>query len=332
MKDAIGFGALNVDLIYEVPTFDLLEVRDGSLKPGGEVFGTPAEYGTVSSLIAAKGKLVSQSGGGQAANVMVALSRMGFSTGYFGKVGGDDYGQFLLKNMESVDISLVRQSGDTGICFVLLDSNRDRSNLVFTNANDELGVADLDLGKLRQTRFIHLTSFVGEQPLKAQKRLVSELPSPVKISFDPGELYARRNLRELLPIIQRSTVVFLTDKEVMLLTGKSWEEGTKDLLRWGPNIIVCKRGGEGAYVLTRDIELNIPPDKVKVIDTTGAGDVFAAGFLAGMLLGRPLYECARFASKAAAQSIAGYGREKYPDQEFLNRFFGLQSSIKTESG
>jgi ribokinase len=230
--------------------------------------------------------------------------------------------------MESVDTGLVRRSKDSGICFVLLDPSRDRSNLVFPNANDEIDLPDLDLAQLKETRFMHLTSFVGDRPLRAQRKLVAELPSRVKVSFDPGEIYARRNLRELLPIIRRSTIVFLTDKEIMLLTGKSWREGVKELLNYGPSIIACKRGLEGSYVLTKDIELDIHPDKVKVVDTTGAGDVFAAGFLAGMLLGRPLYDCARFASKAAAQSVTGYGREKYPDKAFLNRFFGLSSSMK----
>lgn len=328
MKDAIGFGALNVDLIYEVPTFSLLEVRDGTLKPGGEIFGTVEEYEQVSKIIATEGKLVSQSGGGQAANTMVALARMGFSTGCFGKVGSDSYGDFLLTNMESVDTRLVHRSKDSGICFVLLDPSRDRSNLVFPNANDEIDLPDLDLIQLKETKFMHLTSFVGDPPLRAQRKLVAELPSRVKVSFDPGEIYARRILRELLPIIRRSTVVFLTDKEVMLLTGKSWREGAKELLSYGPSVIACKRGSEGSYILSKDIELNIHPDKVRAIDTTGAGDVFAAGFLAGMLLDRPLYDCARFASKAAAQSVTSYGREKYPDKEFLNRFFNLPISTR----
>lgn len=323
MKDAIGFGALNVDLFYEVPSLSLLEVRDGTLKPGGEIFGTAEEYEQVSKIILREGKLISRSGGGQAANTMVALARMGFSTGYFGKVGSDDHGDFLLENMETVDTSLVRKSKDTGICFVLLDANRDCSNLVFPNANDEIDFSDLTRSQFQGARFIHLTSFVGDQPLKVQRKLASELPSRVKITFDPGELYARRNLRELLPIIRRSAVLFLTGKEVMLLTGKSWKEGIKELLACGAGIIACKRGAEGSYVCTRDVELNVPSDKVKVVDTTGAGDVFAAGFLAGLLLDRPLYDCARFASKAAAQSITGYGREKYPDRDFLQRFFGL---------
>lgn len=317
MKDAVGFGALNVDLIYRVEDLDSLGKLGQKLAPGSEFFGSAKEFESALSVLSKKGKLISQSGGGQAANTVVALSRMGFSTGYIGKVGRDENGQFLMNGLGSVDTSRIRRDKKSGVCLALLDKFKDRSNLVFPNSNDTLAYQEIDLDYLKDTRFLHLTSFVGERPFKAQKRVAMEAFSTVKISFDPGEIYARRGLKELLPLIKNSFIIFLTDQELAMLVGQDYRQGCQKLLGYGPSIVVCKRGEKGSYVLTAEEEVGIRAQKVRVVDTTGAGDVYAAGFLAGLLLECPLTECVLLATEAAALSVTGYGRENYPDEKFL---------------
>ena len=99
---------------------------------------------------------------------------------------------------------------------------------------------------------------------------------------------------------------------------EDYKEGAKKLLSYGIEIIACTLGKKGSYVLSRDRELEVPADKSEAIDTTGAGDVYTAGFLAGLLKELSLFECARLATRAATQSIKGYGRNSYPDKYFLN--------------
>jgi len=248
---------------------------------------------------------------------MVALSRMGFGTGYIGKVGEDEEGRFLLDALEAVDRTGVRRAGRTGVCIVLLDELGERSNVIFPNANDTLSYDDVDPTYAQDARFLHLTSFVGDIPFHVQQRLVSELPGSVRLSFDPGELYARRGLEALRSILQRTEVLFATAREIEGMTGEPHSSGVRELLAYGPLVVVCKLGAEGACLSTRAETFCVPPEPTDVVDSTGAGDVFAAGFLAGLLLDRPLRACARFAARAAARSISGYGRARYPDRAFL---------------
>lgn len=204
MSHAVGFGALNVDLIYEVHRTFLH--RFPGLEPGGEVFADPSTFDPTRTLLNVHGHLRSRSGGGSAANTMVALSRMGFEAGYIGKVGEDEEGCFLLAALETVDPIGIRRAGRTGVCVVLLDESGERSNVIFPNANDTLSYDEIDPACVQNTGFLHLTSFIGDTPFSAQRQLVSRLPGLVRVSFDPGELYARRGLEALLPILQRTDV------------------------------------------------------------------------------------------------------------------------------
>ncbi len=320
MKDAVGFGALNVDFIYEVENFDFLEKEGINYKLNGEIKGEPEDFKLIQDLLSKFGKLRTQSGGGSAANALHALAKMGFAAGYVGKVGSDSYGDILLENLKPVDSSQVCRGSDSGVCLVLLNKIRERTLLVFPNSNDTLTYNEINLDYLKNTRFLHLTSFKSSSPLQAQIRVAEEVYPQVKISFDPGEIYANRGLKEIGSIIERSYIIFLNDKEVKLLLGKSYKEGAKDLLSYGPSVIACKMGAKGSFIASKHEEFDVPGEKVKAVDTTGAGDVYAAGFLAGLLLNYPLYHCALFATKAAALSITGYGREKHPDRQFLKDF------------
>ena len=282
--------------------------------PGGEVVGRYDEFSEMLKLLQEVGELKGKSGGGQAANTVVALSGMGFKTGYIGKVGRGEEGDFLIQSMEGVDTSRVRKSGRSGTCIALLDESGDRSNVILPNSNDTLSYDEVDLDYIKIARFLHLSSFVGDVPLDAQKQ-VAQTITTVKISFDPGELYARRGLKALMPIITNTFIILPTDREIELMTGKDYKSGARELLENGVAIVACKRGEKGSYILSEDEEFDMPTERVEVIDKTGAGDVYAAGFLVGLLSERSLRDCASIATKVASLSITGYGRTRYPGIE-----------------
>lgn len=328
-KDIIGFGALNTDLIYEIENIESLRSVFPLVESGGEYFvDSDEKCSSLQALLKKVGKLKVQSGGGQAANTATALARMGFKTGFIGKVGCDAYGDFLLHELNGVDTSRIVRTGKSGICLIVVDNSKERTNFVIPNCNDTLNEAEIDLSYIANTEFLHLSSFVGAKPFQTQKKILEYIPSNVKISFDPGELYSRKGLQELLPIIQRSYIIFLTEKEILYLLGLDYKipptplfkggdyQGAKELLNCGPSIVVCKRGREGSMVFTRTETIEMPAQKVQAVDATGAGDVYAAGFLAGLLVGATIDECAFFATNVASLSVTGFGREKYPDVEY----------------
>ena len=322
MKDVVGFGALNVDLFYEVDLFDLFNFGGVRLEAGREIQGSDKEFQHLLSLLHRHSRFKGKSGGGSAANTIFTLSRMGFNAAFIGKVGDDEDGDFLIRSLEvgGVDTRWVRRNYKSGVCLIILDKSQDRSIFLQPNANDTLCADEIDVGLFSQSRLLHMTSFGGELPMKAQKEALEHL-SHGKMSFDPGEIYARRGLKEIEPFIERCWILFVTDREVALLTTMDYERGCRKLLSYGPDIVVCKRGKEGSSVLSREEAFEVPAEEVQVVDNTGAGDVYNAGFLAGMILGKPLKDCALFATRVAGKSLTGFGRDRYPTKGDLIGFF-----------
>jgi ribokinase len=203
-----------------------------------------------------------------------------------------------------------------------LDRHQDRFLFVQGNANNSLEIDEIDLNVLEDISWVHLTSFIGESPFEAQKFLINHLESSIKVSLDPGEIYARKGLERIRPLLRRSHILFVTEQEIGLLTGQDIVGGAKKIIEFGPAIVVCKRGKQGSHIFSQEGSFEVPALEVAVVDNTGAGDVYNSGFLAGVLLGKSLQESAFFATKMAAKSLAGYGRDRYPTREDLEQFFG----------
>jgi ribokinase len=142
--------------------------------------------------------------------------------------------------------------------------------------------------------------------------------------MDPGEIYAKKGLDQIQSLIKRCHILFLTEREVRMLTDSDLFDGTKSLMRIGPSVLVCKKGNQGSHVFTKEGDFALPAIEAGVVDNTGAGDVYNAGFLAGLLLGKSLEKSALFATTVASKSVTGYGRNQYPTREDLEAFFHLQ--------
>ncbi len=323
MKSIVGFGALNLDLIFEVEDFKSISSEEVRLEPGKELVGSDEDFQHLLDQLNRFGTLRSKSGGGSAANTIFALARMGFPTKFIGKVGEDEKGDFLLENMRPVQTEWIFRGQRSGLCLVVLDRRQDRFLFVRGNANNTLGIEEIHLDAVKDISWMHLTSFIGELPFEAQKALLNQLDSSVKVSMDPGEIYAKKGLGKIHPLIKRSHILFLTETEVRLLTGQGLPDGARRLLEVGPSIIVCKKGEKGSHVFTEKGSFEVPASQVEVVDNTGAGDVYNAGFLAGVLLARSLEESAFFATEIAAKSLTGYGRDQYPTKENLEGFFHI---------
>jgi sugar/nucleoside kinase (ribokinase family) len=321
MKNIVGFGALNLDLIFKVDDFKSISLKGSRLDPGKESFGSDEEFQSLLEQLKRFGTLKSKSGGGSAANTIVALARMGFPTKFIGKVGEDEEGDFLLENLKPVQIDLICRGKRSGVCLVVLDRHQDRFLFVRGNANNTLTAEEINFDVLKDMSWVHLTSFIGEPPFEAQKVLLNHLDPSVKVSMDPGEIYAKEGLDKICPLIKRCALLFLTEREVGLLTKQDLRTGVKSLMEMGPSVLVCKRGSQGSHIFTEQGDFEVPPIQAEVVDNTGAGDVYNAGFLAGLFLGRSLEESALFATVVAAGSVMGYGRDCYPTEEDLKNFF-----------
>jgi len=284
--NVVGFGALNVDKLFKVNKIARAEE---------EGFITDCE----------------ESCGGSAANTIVGLARLGCKVGFIGKVANDREGKMLVEDFrrEGVDTSGIihAKRGRSGTVMGFVDEKGERALYVDPGINDMIDFDEINREYAFQTHFLHLTSFVGEKSFQTQKKLVEDLPKRIKVSFDPGELYARKG-SELETIIGRTFVLMPNQNELALITKKAdYREGAKVLLNKGVKIVAVKMGSKGCYVTDEKENHYIEPFKVKVVDTTGAGDAFCAGFLYGLLHGKSLYECGRIGNFVASRCIMKIG-------------------------
>ncbi|MEM1540073.1 MAG: carbohydrate kinase family protein [Candidatus Bathyarchaeia archaeon] len=285
--DVIGFGALNVDKLYKV-----------------DKIAGPEEEGFIINC--------EESCGGSAANTIVGLARLGCKVGFIGKVANDREGKMLLEDfrMEGVNTKgiIKAKTGRSGVVMGFVDQKGERALYVAPGVNDTISFEEIDLDYAFKTMFLHLTSFVGEESFESQKKLVESLPKQVKVSLDPGELYARKGLQKLKPIISRCFVLMPNAKELALMTGEEdYVIGAKTLLDAGVKIVAVKLGSRGCYVTNGRESHHIEAFKVKVVDTTGAGDAFCAGFLYGLLNNKSLKDCGRLGNFVASRCITKMG-------------------------
>jgi ribokinase len=285
--DAVGFGALNVDKLFKVNKI---------AKEEEESFITDCE----------------EACGGSAANTMVGLARLGCKVGFIGKVAGDREGKMLINDFQREGVNtngiIHSKHGRSGTVMGFVDRRGERALYVDPGVNDTVEFNEIDMKYAFQTRFLHLTSFIGEKSFQTQKRLVEALPENARLSLDPGELYAEKGMQMLEPLIDRTSVLMPSQGELQLLTRKDYyRKGAEVLLRKGVGVVAAKLGSKGCYVTDGKESHLIEAFKVKVVDTTGAGDAFCAGFLYGLISGKSLYECGRIGNFVASKCIIKVG-------------------------
>ncbi len=286
--DVIGFGALNVDMLLKV----------------NHIAGAEEE-----SFI----ENYTEACGGSAANTMVGLARLGCKVGFIGKVADDHEGKLQIDcfNSEGVDTNGIIQAkqGKSGSVLGFVDKKGARALYINPGVNDLLESREINLEYVAQTSFLHLSSFVGEKPFRAQKKLIGMLPNAIKVSFDPGSVYAQKGLATIEPIIRSSYLLMPNAFELEQLTGEpDYRKGADFMLDMGVKIVAVKLGSKGCYVTDGNEQFTVDAFPVKAVDTTGAGDAFNAGFLYGLLDNKiNLYECGRLGNFVASRSVMKMG-------------------------
>jgi sugar/nucleoside kinase (ribokinase family) len=309
-------GAINVDLKFQVDDLEgfLKDWGTGLSRTGEEAVSREDEE-RLTALLARYGRPAGRSSGGMAANTAYALACLGLPVSLAGRVGADADGEFLRESLAGVDLSHVVVQGESGRAYILTDAEGERTILVAPNTNDFLTERDLPWEALSDADYLHLTAFVGNGPLEVQRLIARRVPDRVRLSLDPGEWYARRGWPALEDIFDHLETLLVTETEWRQLGGDPQVHPN-----WAPPLVLIKRGPRGARLLTPLRYLDFPVELGgPLVDTLGAGDVFAAGYLAGRLSGLHLNACVRLGNRAAAVSLRGAGRDSYPDRNFLER-------------
>jgi hypothetical protein len=253
---------------------------------------------------------------GGTANVAINISQLGGRAAFIGRVGRDPFGQLFQATLDRSGVVKnvsVSQTHLTGLVFSLVHPNGERSFIVDRGANVELRYRDVDLDVIRNSRYLYFVgySFQDDISSKTIQRVIQEVSSgEVSLVFNPGAPNLAAKFREFyIEIIKRYVdILILNRAEAQSLIGSVVEEEVaKSLLPLGLRSIVLTRGQEGSSVITGRGVYLIEAHPTDVVDTTGAGDAYAAAFIYSLSRGWGEEEAGSLASKVAAKLIAVLG-------------------------
>ena len=241
--------------------------------------------------------------GGAPANVAVGLSRLGLSVGFRGVLGDDEFGHALIRKLsaEGIDCRFrMTAEARTGIWFIALDENGDRTFFTPTGAGSAdklLAPGDVDPALFAQAKFLHCGSSShvrpqGQLALKAAVRAAKA--AGVRVSFDPNvRTHLWTDLRDLRALCEDvlpfcDVVKLAIDETEACIGTKGAEASAARLHELGVKLACITLGPDGAVAKRGADELRVPAGKVKVVDTTGAGDGFVAGLISRLARAAPV--------------------------------------------
>jgi ribokinase len=263
----------------------------------------------------------SMQGGGPTATALVTLSRLGAKTAFIGKVGDDDFGDFMLRELqrEGVDTSmtLIERGTRSPFAFIIVERGTGRRTILWTRSTaSELSPMEVDMALATSARMLYLDGLQMTASIEAAKLARRK---GITVFLDADTVWERSE-----ELIKLCDVVIASKSFARQFIGyDDRKEAIKRILSLGPKVVGVTLGEEGCLCSDGAEIVHEPAFKVEVVDTTGAGDVFHGAFAYGMLSGWDLKRIARFANAVAALKCRKLGgRAGIPTFEEVRDFLG----------
>lgn len=271
-----------------------------------------------------------ESSGGSAANSMAGAAALGLKAAFVGQVADDQLGAIFAHDMRSLGVRFETPSiagpPPTGRCLIIVTPDAQRTMNTFPGASHELTTAALDLDLIRSASITFLEGYLWgpERPRQAMLEAARIAHSAGRsVAFTLSESLCIGDRREgVLGMVEAGTVdiLFGNEHEVRHLTGCGDLADCLESLSRHVQTLVITRGADGAVALDRGTRVDIPAAPIdRIVDTTGAGDLFAAGFLAARCRGRDLQACLETGATCAAEVISHFGARPEADLKELVR-------------
>jgi sugar/nucleoside kinase (ribokinase family) len=308
MKKILGIGNALVDIIYFLTNDNLL--KDFGLPKGSMQLVDAVKALQVEEAAAThKNHMAS---GGSAANTIHGLAKLGVETAFVGTVGKDTFGIFFEKDMQSCGINPLLTLSDTtptGRAISLVSPGGERTFATYLGAAIELTESRLTSSLFKQYDHLHLEGYlVPNRPL-VEKSLVLAKESNMTVSLDLASYNVVESNLEFLKYISEKyhPVIFANEEEARAFTGHQDPRKSLDEMSALTDTAVVKTGAKGSLISHKGNIYSIDPVKVNCIDTTGAGDLYAAGYLYGMVNGFSPDRCGKIGSLLAGKVIEEAG-------------------------
>lgn len=329
MKHSVyGIGNPLIDILSQVNDEDLANL---SIPKGIMSLIDLDEREKILSYIENKEK--EYSCGGSCPNTMITLSALGAATALGGKTGNDEYGKIYEKQLikhENITSALRTGESATGSSIILITPDGERSMNTYLGSNREFNEADVDEQALLNSSFFYFTGYMWDtdnQKAAIMKSLDICRKKDIKVAFDVADPFAVGRYKEdfIKLIEERADIVFANSEEAKILFNSDNPEKNVNILSSMNTLAAVKNGKKGSFLKDKKSPvINIPIlNDNGCLDTTGAGDTYAAGFLYGIVTGKEAEKAGEYASIAASAIVSKIGA-----QFTENEIAGLKSYIK----
>jgi len=307
MKRILGIGSTLVDILSQIPNEDVLHQLN---LPKGSM-----TYVKIEDAVKIGEQLARQYGsqraaGDSAANTMSGLARLGAQSGFLTKMGKDEMGDFFTNEMTRTGVEMLALKSDTptGRVIAMVTPDGERTFATCLGASIELSPDDIKPELFDGWDIFYIEGYLVANPNMLRKAISTAKDKGLKIAIDLASYNVVEESHDfLLELINDYVdIVFANEQEALALTGMEPEKALRYLAE-RCEIAVVKIGAKGALVQHGDQVVTIGPMKADVVDTTGAGDMWAAGFLAGLVKNEPLEKCGQMGAIVAANIIEVIG-------------------------
>ncbi|MBN2493525.1 MAG: adenosine kinase [Deltaproteobacteria bacterium] len=300
----LGMGNALTDVCVSVSdaTLDSLDLPKGSMQLVDEA----RSRSLLSRLDAAR-----MCAGGCASNTICGLGKLGLPVALIGKIGRDAIGEAFEQNLRDhgVEPRLVRSGSPSGTAIALVTPDSERTFATFLGAAVELSAGDLDAQSFADAGWFHIEGYLVQNHDLFRAAVQHARDARARISIDLASYnVVEENLDFLREIASGGVyILFANEEEAHVFTGEEDEQRALSALAERAEIAVLKLGRRGSLLARGAERARIPVEPVEAVDTTGAGDLYAAGFLYGLVQGAPLETCGRFGAHVAAEIIQTLG-------------------------
>jgi sugar/nucleoside kinase (ribokinase family) len=320
--DVLAIGNAIVDVI--AATDDEFLAREGLDK--GSMRLIDAEEATRLYARMGPGREIS---GGSAGNTAAGVAMLGGRAGFIGQIADDQLGDVYRHDITSLGIEFTtparpQSEAPTARSLVLVTPDAQRTMNTFLGAAQNLSSDALDEAQLKRSRILYLEGYLWDPqvPRAAMERAIGiTREAGGAIAFTLSDSFCVERHRDSFNALidsGRLDILFANEAEIVSLTGESGFDAAVAAGAKRVKVLVVTRSEKGAVAVEDGERVEVPAEPVeRIVDTTGAGDLFAAGFLTGRAQGRPNAECLRMGAIAAAEVISHYGARPEADLKAL---------------
>jgi len=313
MKQILGIGNALVDVLIQISSDEILNELE--LPKGSMQLIDKDRFLSINERIRDYKK--SKVAGGSSANTMAGLARLGNQCGFIAKTGPDENGEVFYNDMKTcgVNPSLLRSNTPTGTALTFISPDGERTFGTFLGAAAELDAAELHAEMFSGYDLFYIEGYLVQNHALIEKAVSLAKSLGLKIAIDLASYnVVESNLEFLSHLIKNyANIVFANEEEAKAFTGKNPHDSLEYLAEIS-DVAIVKIGAEGSLIKDKNKVVAVDAFPAKPIDTTGAGDLYAAGFLHGFVNQLPLNTCGEYGSLLAGNVVEVIGTKMSDDR------------------